>query len=668
MAESRRPTRQTVLSMTIARQFNVLVSSVSLLVLAFAAALIYQFADLSGEGARLLENLQQTSMLNQELARGNSEHILQMQRQFVQREPRFAESLRELNYGLGEKYTEYLKLDIGVEERLTVERAKTLQFESSLLSAQLASELADGRPAEASARVQRLYQLHDEIRTEFDKLSALQLAKLRAVVVHLKELADRGLMAVYTLIGLMVVAAAASTFALRRRILGPVRAILAASERIRQGDLTARVPVRKADEFGQLTKGFNFMAESLAESYASLERKVEDRANQLQKVQAKLSRAEKMSAVGLLVSGVAHELNNPLATIRGFAELARMELTPGGDYAKGVDLLEEADAQVERCRKIVANLLQFARQQEPQMEAVDVNGMIDQVLSLRKYELGTRNITLVREFDPSNPVVSADRSKMQQVILNLLNNAHDAIRGEDRAGTIWIRTRATGATVVIEFLDDGPGFRDPAKAFDPFYTTKDVGQGTGLGLSVCYGIVEEHGGEILAGNWEKGARVAMTLPVGDPAALKKAEQPVRGSSEAFADEPALKPGLRALVVDDEEMLVRLQVSFLSKLGIEATGVATGAEGIRHLEAHEVDLIISDVRMPGAVDGVQLYEWVRTNRPWLARRFLFASGDLVGLNLGDFFQQTPVLRVEKPFRFAEYADVVRQVLASGETYP
>ena len=653
--------------MTIARQFNILVSSVSLLVLAFAAGLAYQFASLSEEGARLLENLQRTSTLSQELARGNSEHILQMQRQFDQRDPRLAQSLKEMSYRLGEKYLEYLKLDIGVEERLTVERAKTLQFESDLVSAQIASELSNRSPIDVNASIQHLYRLHDEIRTAFDQLSALQLAKIRAVVAHLKQLADWGPIAVYTLIGLMVVAAAVATFALRRRILEPVRAILSASERIRQGDLTARVPVQQADEFGQLTDGFNFMAESLAGSYASLERKVDERAKQLQEVQAKLIRAEKMSAVGLLVSGVAHELNNPLATIRGFADLARMELGPHGDYAKGAGLLVEADAQVERCRKIVANLLQFARQQEPRKEAVDVNATIDQMLSLREYELGTRNITIVREFDASNPVINADRSKMQQIILNLLNNAYDAISGEARAGTVWVRTRATPAHVVIEFLDDGPGFRDPARAFDPFYTTKAVGQGTGLGLSVCYGIVEEHGGEILAGNWEKGARVAITLPIGDPVALRRPELPARGIDvEPPADQPTQKPGLRALVVDDEEMLVRLQVAYLAKMGIQATGVATGAEGIRHLEAHEVDLIISDVRMPGAVDGVQLYEWVRTNRPKLVRRFVFVSGDLVGLNLGAFFQQTPVLRVEKPFGFAEYADVVRQVLASEGT--
>jgi signal transduction histidine kinase/CheY-like chemotaxis protein len=652
--------------MTIARQFYVVVSSVTLLVLALAASFAFQFASVSQEGATLLENLQQTSTLNEELARGNSENILQIQRQFVQRDPRSAQGLIELNYQLGEKYIEYLKLQIGVQERLAIERAKTLQFEASLLSMQIASELADGNPVEAGARIQRLYELHDRMRSEFDKLSALQVAKLRAVVVHLKQLADRGLTAVYALLGLLAVAAAVSTVALRRRILTPVRAILAASDRIRQGDLTSRVQVQKADEFGQLTEGFNFMAESLAGSYASLERKVEDRARQLQEIQAKLIQAEKMSAVGLLVSGVAHELNNPLATIRGFAELAKIELVQGGDFAKAGSLLDEVDTQVERCRRIVGNLLQFARHQEPLMEAVDVNGMIDQVLSLRAYELGTRNITIVREFDPSNPVMCADRSKMQQVILNLLNNAHDALRGQDRAGTIWIRTRASGANVVIEFRDDGPGFRDPTRAFDPFYTTKDIGQGTGLGLSVCHGIVGEHGGEILADNWDRGARVTMTLPVGSPGAVMKAEQPVLTAPEALADEPGQKPGPHALVIDDEEALVRLQVTFLARLGIRATGVATGAEGIRYLQEHDVDLIVSDVRMPGAVDGVQLYEWICAHRPKLAQRFVFASGDLTGVDRGDLVRQTPVPRVAKPFRLAEYSAVVRQVLTSGGT--
>jgi signal transduction histidine kinase/CheY-like chemotaxis protein len=648
--------------MSISRQFNVVISSVSLLVLAAAATLSFQFGRLSRDGARLLENLQQTSTLSRDLARGNTEHILRLQRQFVQPEPQFVESLEDLNFRLGEQYLAYLKLDIGVEERLTVERAKALQFEASLVSVRIAGELADGRRAEAAAEVHRLYELHDGVRTEFDRLRALQLGKLRAVVVRLSELSMDGLIAVYTLVALLVVVAVASTFALRRRILGPVRAILQTSERIRQGDLTARVPVRKDDEFGQLTDGFNFMAESLAESYASLERKVEERADQLHEVQAALVRAEKLSAIGLLVSGVAHELNNPLATIRGFAELAKMEFRPDGDHARAVALLDDVDAQVERCRTITANLLLFARQQEPRREAVDVNELVAYVLSLREYELKTRNIVLVRDLDPSCPVVSADAHKLQQVVLNLLNNAHDAIRAENRAGTVWIRTRATGAAVTIECLDDGPGFRDASRAFDPFYTTKEVGQGTGLGLSVCYGIVKEHGGEILAGNWERGARVVVTLPIGDPGALRPAAPAVTTRSELSAGAPKVA-GLRALVVDDEEMLVRLQLSFLSKLGIQAVGVTTGADGIRHLQAHEVDLIVSDVRMPGEVDGVQLYEWVRTNQPRLTRRFVFTSGDLVGLNLGDFFRQTSVPRIEKPFRLAEYADAVRRVLAS-----
>ncbi len=412
------------------------------------------------------------------------------------------------------------------------------------------------------------------------------------------------------------------------------------------------------DELGRLADRFNFMAESLATSYASLERKVAERTKQLQAIQDQLIRAEKISAMGLLVGGVAHELNNPLAAIMGAAELARMEAeaTPSGLTDAG--LLEQIVVQAERCRRIVGNLLQFARQQEPKLAVVALNTTVEQVLALREYELRTRNISIAREFDPANPKLCADPDKIEQVVLNLLNNAHDAIAETGRPGTIRVRTAAQGDHVLLEFLDDGPGFRDPERVFDPFYTTKPVGKGTGLGLSVCYGIVNEHSGDIVASNAEGGARVVVTLPVGDLATVDRSGAEVPGPPPG----PLARRHRVALVVDDEPALVRLQLAFLARMGIDGVGAETGHEALRVLQTRQIDLVVSDVRMPGGIDGLQLYDWVRACQPALADRFVFASGDLVGFEGGDVSDPTNALRVRKPFRFVEFERVVRMALA------
>jgi two-component system NtrC family sensor kinase len=237
--------------------------------------------------------------------------------------------------------------------------------------------------------------------------------------------------------------------------------------------------------------------------------------------------------------------------------------------------------------------------------------------------------------------------------LNLLNNAYDAIQEAGGSGTIWVRTGIGDGKVTLEFLDNGTGIREPERVFDPFYTTKAVGQGTGLGLSVCYGIIEEHNGEIRAGNWERGARFVVTLPVGDTSQQDRVTLPPMGFG-------ARQRG-QALVIDDEQSLVELQISFLSAMGLDGIGLRSGEEAVSFLQKNPVDIIISDIRMPGAVDGVELYHWVRQNRPELTKRFLFVSGDLVGMNTGQFFTESTAPRIQKPFKFESYSRIVRQIL-------
>lgn len=647
--------------MTIARQFFTLVAIPFVLLIAFAISLTYRLANLSADGARLIEDLQRATILNQHLTQGNAELSDELERQLERVDPAFPETFRQLNYRLGEGYIEYLRLDIDQRERLAVENVKSLQDELSIVSMQVFDLLRAGSTPAASARLHAVRRLETRIREGFTRLNALQVGRLQSVVTRLNESARNGFIGVVGLLAALLAVMAGSTALMRRRIQRPLHALLSASERIREGDLSARAPVgRRQDEFSVLTHRFNFMAATLAEHQADLERKVEERTRELQEVQQQLVRAEKMSAVGVLVSGVAHELNNPLATIMGFVELARLDLVATGANPRTLEHLAELDSQVERCRRIVKSLLQFARQQEPHLEAVPVNSLVDRVLRLREYELQTRNTTVVRELDPANPLIAADPDKLQQVVLNLLNNAHDAIAEIGRPGTIWVRTRLDGGWLRLEVADDGAGFREPGRAFDPFYTTKPPGSGTGLGLSVCYGIVQEHHGDITAKNWERGAVIAVTLPVGDVSGLAG---PAPGPApEAAVRRESGEP--RALVVDDEESLLRLQASFLGRMGVSATCVPTGEAARQHLEQYDVDVIVSDVRMPGALDGIGLYQWASAFRPHLAQRFVFVSGDLVGLNMGEFFARERVPCIEKPFRFDEYRRTVGDILTSG----
>ncbi|HTK95045.1 MAG TPA: PAS domain S-box protein [Terriglobales bacterium] len=225
---------------------------------------------------------------------------------------------------------------------------------------------------------------------------------------------------------------------------------------------------------------------------------------------AKLMHAEKMAAVGQLVSGVAHEVNNPLTAILGFADLM-LEQSDMPDSAKrdlGV-IIQEA----QRTRQIVQNLLSFARQMPAERKPMDINGILQRTLRLRAYDFSSHGMEIIERFSQSLPEVVGDAHQMQQVFLNIVNNAYDAVREHGQRGRIEIVTVGRGNAVEISFIDNGGGIAHPDRIFDPFFTTKEVGKGTGLGLSICYGIVHEHGGEITCqNNPNGGATFVVSLP------------------------------------------------------------------------------------------------------------------------------------------------------------
>ncbi|MGH9633962.1 MAG: PAS domain S-box protein [Candidatus Angelobacter sp.] len=229
-------------------------------------------------------------------------------------------------------------------------------------------------------------------------------------------------------------------------------------------------------------------------------------------IQAKLMHTEKMAAVGQLVSGVAHEVNNPLTAIMGFSDLLMENPDVPGSARKDLQvILEEA----QRTKEIVQNLLSFARQRPPQRQPLQINNILRKTIALRSYDFANHGVQIVEKFDSRLPDLIGDSHQLQQVFLNILNNAYDAVQSAGRPGLIEIETIQDGAWVEVLFRDNGEGIQHPERIFDPFFTTKEVGQGTGLGLSICYGIVREHEGEILCANNQEtpGATFSVRLPV-----------------------------------------------------------------------------------------------------------------------------------------------------------
>jgi PAS domain S-box-containing protein len=245
-----------------------------------------------------------------------------------------------------------------------------------------------------------------------------------------------------------------------------------------------------------------------------------------------LLQSEKMVAVGQLVSGVAHELNNPLTGVIGYAQLM-LRKSEEGCGTPSLDDIRSILAEAQRASKIVHNLLSFSREYQPQKNLIDINQAIRAVLDLRAYEITLNNIIVDTDFVPGLPRTMADLHQIEQVFLNLLNNAVQAVAESGHAGVIRINTRAEGDNVFISVTDNGDGIspEDQGRIFDPFFTTREVGKGPGLGLSICYGIIEEHGGKIRVES-RKGSGTTMTVEL--PAAAQKLENTTDGEGSSAA--------------------------------------------------------------------------------------------------------------------------------------
>ena len=240
----------------------------------------------------------------------------------------------------------------------------------------------------------------------------------------------------------------------------------------------------------------------------------EESVTNLKSLQAQLVHSEKMAALGQLVAGAAHEINNPLTAILGYSD---MLVTQGGSPAEARGLAEKIHAQGRRIKTLVSDLLSFAKQSPAEKVQLDINSIVTKALQLRELNLGGANIRVDLNIDSALPSIRGDANQILQVCFHIVGNALDALQ-ETGGGVLMVRTKREGPNLVLEFADTGPGLAEPSRIFDPFYSTKALGKGTGLGLSACYGIVQEHGGQIFAWNRpEGGATFRIELPIAQPA-------------------------------------------------------------------------------------------------------------------------------------------------------
>lgn len=360
----------------------------------------------------------------------------------------------------------------------------------------------------------------------------------------------------------------------------------------------------------------------------------------LAKSRETLYQAEKLTALGSLLAGVSHELNNPLSIVMAQAVMMERQ-SQGTPVAERAQKIRKA---AERCARIVQTFLAMAREKRPERKAVDLNAVAIAAHELAEFGLKNDGITTLRALTPGLPPISADSDQIHQIVINLILNAQHAMVDAGVAdATLTLRSgpgRAPG-TVMLEVADNGPGIPPDVqrRIFEPFYTTKPQGQGTGVGLSFSQGVAEAHGGRLELVPGPAGACFRLTMPID-------------AEGDAVADVPdddvlALPPVRRALVIDDEQEIAEALADFLSLDGFACDVAVGGADAKARLAAGSYDLVISDLRMPG-IDGPTLHAWIKAERPELADRIAFATGDTLGQSVARFLADVDRPVLEKPF--------------------
>jgi signal transduction histidine kinase/CheY-like chemotaxis protein len=449
---------------------------------------------------------------------------------------------------------------------------------------------------------------------------------------------------------------------------------------IRRGNLCVTAEIPNSIELGSLMGAFVQMAAELRDMRDSLELKVVERTASLEMAQKDLLQSAKLASLGQLVSGVAHEINNPLTAILGVSEVALFRSAPESLLNSQLRTIR---SQALRLRHLVANLSAFARRAPRRVERFDLRAVLARLTDLHGYQLRADNISL-HLASSSEPVwVLADAEQLTQVMLNLVLNAQHAIKDCRERGDIWLDCGAEGTVGFFAVRDNGSGMAPEIRdhIFDPFFTTKPTGQGTGLGLSISHGIVQQHHGVISAeSTLGQGTAIRVQLPLAVGAAIEiAADTATAGQSPNPPDSRNPAPAsdanqirenakaedtFHALVIDDEESILEMVSMALEAMNCRATLLHGSARVGATLAAGDFDIVISDLKMPGQ-NGAEVYRFIRENYPKLAKRFMLMTGNLAdGESYMAELASVPVL--PKPFTIARLRQVAGALLQKNNT--
>lgn len=408
------------------------------------------------------------------------------------------------------------------------------------------------------------------------------------------------------------------------------------------------------DKYWEALKQTN---ERLEEAQTELEEKAaaaENAYRQLKKTQELLIRSEKLSAIGELVSAVAHEINNPLTSILGYAQLLSQVNDPD-KIKSGLRIIEK---EALRTAKIVKNMLAFTNTGIFRKEPANINIIMEQTLDFLSYDLHNHNIRVVKDFDKNLPAIMGDDYQIRQALVNIIINARQAITQAFHTGTLTVRTRydSTRRAVMVEIEDDGPGIPDGTRKriFEPFFSTKRPGRGTGLGLSVSYHIIKEHQGDIFVARREPHGTI-FTIAF-----------PVTAGTEAVLETPVADPQRRRknrlLVVDDEPAVLKLIHQIFMDEGYTVETVTAGKIALEKLETGQYDLMLTDIIMPD-IDGKELFSTITDMGLLPPGGVIFITGDTMSYETRRFLESSGAAYITKPFTVEDIKNIVSARIAS-----
>jgi two-component system NtrC family sensor kinase len=377
-------------------------------------------------------------------------------------------------------------------------------------------------------------------------------------------------------------------------------------------------------------------------------------AAEIERQKEALHQSEKLAAIGSLLAGVAHELNNPLSILLGQATMLHEEMDSAAGAAPVARRAEKLVTAAERCARVVRSFLAIARQRKAETRAIAILPLLNGAIDLLQYKLQSSGVTVTLQCDGSEPEIFADPDQAQQIVVNLLVNAVQALEEVEEPREITISPRLRRDQLGIVFADNGPGIPPhiARRIFEPYFTTKPQGVGTGIGLSISRGLAEAQGGQLsLVAQPRRGAAFELSLPLAAAPAMEGEEQGRAPAGTATAQR-------RAIVIDDELEIAVLIAEALQRKGYRCDIAASGREGQALIAAlgSGYDAVICDLRMPD-LDGPGLYRWMQTHHPALAERTLFVTGDALGPAAGRFLAESRRPVLEKPFVPAE---VVRMI--------